>query len=51
MTISSDILISIKSEIERLTKIDSQITDVIINIELKANQKAKNFIKINLKNK
>tara|TARA_R110002050_G_scaffold100383_2_gene207782 strand:- start:383 stop:538 length:156 start_codon:yes stop_codon:yes gene_type:complete len=51
MTISSDILISIKSEIERLTKIDPQITDVIINIELKANQKEKNFIKINLKNK
>lgn len=51
MTISSDILISIKSEIERLTKIDPQITDVIINIELKANQKSKNFIKINLINK
>ncbi len=50
MIISSDTLISIKSEIERLTKIDPQASDVIINIELKDNQKFKNFIKINLKN-
>tara|TARA_R110000823_G_scaffold313977_3_gene442206 strand:+ start:451 stop:606 length:156 start_codon:yes stop_codon:yes gene_type:complete len=51
MTITPDTLISIRSEIERLIKIDPQITDVIINIELKANQKTKNYIKINLKNK
>lgn len=51
MTLTADTLISIKSEVERLTRIDPQITDVMINIELKANQKTKNFIKINLKNK
>ena len=51
MTLTADTLISIKSEVERLTRIDPKITDVMINIELKANQKTKNFIKINLKNK
>tara|TARA_R110000822_G_scaffold288362_1_gene409693 strand:- start:277 stop:432 length:156 start_codon:yes stop_codon:yes gene_type:complete len=51
MTLTADTLISIKAEVERLTRIDPQITDVMINIELKANQKTKNFIKINLKNK
>mgnify|MGYP003625173870 CR=1 FL=1 len=50
MTLSTDTLMSIKAEVERLTKIDPQATDVIINIELKANQEYKNFIKINLKN-
>ena len=50
MTLSTDTLMLIKTEVERLTKIDPQASDVIINIELKDNQKFKNFIKINLKN-
>tara|TARA_R110002012_G_scaffold320786_1_gene545553 strand:+ start:694 stop:852 length:159 start_codon:yes stop_codon:yes gene_type:complete len=52
MTITSDLLISIKTEIERLTKIDPQITDVIISIELKKeNEELKNFMYIQLPNK
>jgi len=35
MTLNTDTLISIKSEIERLTKVDPQVTDVIITIQLK----------------
>ena len=50
MIISSDTLISIKSEIERLTKIDPQITDVIITVQLKEKDKDKNFLFIDLKN-
>ena len=46
MTLTADTLISIKAEVERLTRIDPQITDVMINIELKANQKTKNFINL-----
>tara|TARA_R110000822_G_scaffold52547_1_gene136083 strand:+ start:84 stop:245 length:162 start_codon:yes stop_codon:yes gene_type:complete len=52
MVINSDTLISIKSEIERLTKVDSQITDAIITIQLKENviDKDRNFLHIVLKN-
>tara|TARA_R110001592_G_scaffold21148_1_gene85819 strand:- start:351 stop:509 length:159 start_codon:yes stop_codon:yes gene_type:complete len=52
MTITTDTLISIKSEIERLTKIDKQITDAIITIQFKENviDKNRNFLYIDLKN-
>jgi len=50
MTITPDTLISIKSEIERLTNIDPQITDVIITVQLKEQVKDKNFLFIELKN-
>lgn len=51
MTLNTDTLISIKSEIERLTKVDPQVTDVIITIQLKEkNDNDKNFLYIDLKN-
>ena len=52
MTITTDTLLSIKSEIERLTKIDKQITDAIITIQFKENviDKNRNFLYIDLKN-
>ena len=51
MTINSDTLISIKSEIERLTKIDKHITDVIVTIQLTEKKDSdKNFMFLTLKN-
>ena len=51
MLINSDTLISIKSEIERLTKIDKHITDVIVTIQLTETKDSdKNFMFLNLKN-
>ena len=51
MTINSDTLIYIKSEIERLTRVDPQISDVIVTIQLKEKEdNNKNFLYIDLKN-
>ena len=52
MTLNTDTLISIKSEIERLLKVDPQITDAIITIQLKESviDKDRNFLFIDLKN-
>ena len=51
MLINSDTLISIKSEIERLTKIDKHITDVIVTIQLTEKKDSdKNFMFLTLKN-
>jgi hypothetical protein len=52
MTLSTNTLISIKSEIERLSKVDPSITDVIISIKLKEKKgKDEHFMYINLKEK
>ena len=51
MTLTTDTLISIKSEVERLSKVDPQVTDVIITIQLKEKKDSdKNFLYIDLKN-
>jgi hypothetical protein len=51
MTITTDTLVFIRKEIKKAQKIDPQITDVIISIELKENQEHKNFMYISLPNK
>ena len=52
MTLTTDTLISIKSEVERLSKVDPSITDVIISIKLKEKKgKDEHFMYINLKEK
>ena len=51
MTLNTDTLIAIKSEIERLTKIDKHITNVIVTIQLTETKDSdKNFMFLNLKN-
>ena len=50
MTINPETLISIKSQIEKLTNIDPQITDAIVSIQLKESDN-KNFMYITLINR
>ena len=48
MEVSSDVLIHIKKQIERHTKADSNISDVIINYQVKKTDRPKNYLKLNI---
>ena len=50
MNINTETLISIKSQIEKLTSADPHITDAIVSIQLKESDN-KNFMYINLINR
>ena len=53
MIITSETLISIKSQVEKLTNIAPQITDVMVSIQLKECKESddKNFMYLTLINK
>jgi hypothetical protein len=49
MKVTTDTLLQIKKAIEEHSQLDPNITDVIINVQLKE-KKNKNFLKFNIKN-
>tara|TARA_R110000744_G_scaffold187968_3_gene307316 strand:- start:244 stop:396 length:153 start_codon:yes stop_codon:yes gene_type:complete len=49
MKVSTKELIFIKESIEKYTQEDSQITDVIINYQVKKNPSQQNFLKLDIK--
>ena len=49
MIVRRETLIDIKDIIERHTKADPSITDVIINYQLKESDRPKNFLNIQIK--
>ncbi len=48
MEVSSEVLIHFKKQIESHIKDDKNITDVIINYQIKKTDRPKNYLKLNI---
>lgn len=48
MEVSNEVLIHIKKQIESHTAADNNISDVIINYQIKKTDKPKNYLKLNI---